>query len=149
MIAGITRGVNSRCSVQCCNLKSGIIGKTVIAVMLLDVTGFLEGVSLKSIGCFWNIIVAVDVIQREHLEAVSKYLADLLQFVCVICGKYQLHHSYLEYDVHDLARYNNHLADGLTVNVTLSLLIGQNGILNLLLCGIGGKVHSKACLAVE
>ena len=149
MVSGITRGVNSRCSVQCCNLKSGIIGKTVIAVMLLDVTGFLEGVSLKSIGCLGDIFVAVYVIQREHLEAVTQYLAYLVQFVCVICGKYQLHHSYLEYDVNDLARYYYHLADWLAVNVALSLLIGQNGILNLLLCGIGGKVHSKACLAVE
>ena len=147
MVAGITCGVYSGCSVKGFYLQSGIIGKTVITIVLLDVTGFLEGVSLKCFGCFGDILVAVDVIQRENLEAVTKYLADLLQFVGVICGKYQFH--LLKYDVHNLARYYNNLADGLTVDVALSFLIGQNGLLNLLLGGIGREVKCKAGLSVE
>ena len=91
MIAGITCRMYSGCSAQSFHLQAGIIGKTVITVVLLYVTGFLQGVVLKGITGFGDILVAVYVIQGKHLETVAEYLTNLLQFVSVIGGKDQFH----------------------------------------------------------
>ena len=65
----------------------------IAAVMLLDVTGFLQGVVLEGITGLGDIVVAVYVTERQHLKAVAKYLADLLKFVSVIGGKNQFHRA--------------------------------------------------------
>ena len=91
MVTCVACGVNSGCSVKGFYLKSGVIGKTVITVMLFDVTGFLQGVILKGITGLGDILVTAYVIQRKHLKAITEYLAYLFQLVGVIGGKNQFH----------------------------------------------------------
>ena len=116
--------------------------------MLLDVTGLLESVGLKSISCFRDIFRATYLLKGVHFEAVTKNLSNLFKLMGVIGGKDQFH-PVLEYYVYNLARYNYHLADRLAVNIALCLFICQNCILNLLLGSIGRKVQGKTGLAVE
>ena len=159
MVTCVACGVNSGCSAKGLNLQSGVIGKTVITVMLLDVTGFLQGVVLEGIAGFGDILSAANlpVSGISSVQPISfrewtvKRSPSIWRTSSSLWALFVANTSsiLLEYDVHDLARNYNHLADGLTVDVALSLLVGQNGILNLLLGGIGREVHCKAGLSVE
>ena len=91
MVSGITGRVDSRCSIKGFYLQSGIIGKTVIAVMLLDVTGFLKSVVLEGVTGLRDILCTAYLLKGEDRKAVTKNLAYLLQLMGVVCGKYQLH----------------------------------------------------------
>ena len=91
MVTCVAGGVNSGCSAKGLYLKSGVIGKTVITIVLLYVTGFLQGVVLEGIAGFGDILMAVYVTERQHLKAVAKYLADLFKLMGVIGGKNQFH----------------------------------------------------------
>ena len=87
-IACVTGGIDTGCVVECLHLQSGIVGKAIITVMLLDVTGFLEGVALQGVGRLGDVVVAVDVGQAHDAHQSLGDFPHLVQLMCVICRKY-------------------------------------------------------------
>ena len=63
VVAGIACRVDTRSTVERRHFKPGVVGKAVVAVVLLDVVGFDFCVTLDGRGCFGNVVVAADVAQ--------------------------------------------------------------------------------------
>ena len=64
-LAGSIAGrVHTGRTAQGINLKAGIVGKTVISVMLFHPLSFQQGITLKGVGGFGNIIMTVYIGQR-------------------------------------------------------------------------------------
>ena len=93
----ITCRMNARCASQGHNFQTGVIGKTVKTVMLINVACLNEGVAFKRLCNFRNIRRTIDVRQRQYFYFVTDYSADLTDFMSIICSKYELFHKKINF----------------------------------------------------
>ena len=78
MLAGVAGGVNARTAVEGFHLETGVIGKTVDLVFLVNVFGLLFGVTYQSISGFWYFIETADMVKAEHDTRSTRYCDCLL-----------------------------------------------------------------------
>ena len=83
---GVAGGVHTGTSVESNHFQTGVVGKNVKAVAFVDIAGFEEGVAFEGVGGFGDVVVAVDVGQREDVEAVAYDGGNFLKFVGVVGG---------------------------------------------------------------
>ena len=65
--------MDSGCAPESVDFQTGVVGKTVTAVALVDVTGFGQRVAFKRRLVFGNIVVAADVAERRRTEESAKH----------------------------------------------------------------------------
>ena len=119
-------------TVQGINFKTGIVGKAIVTVTILDPTGFLNGIAFQCIGILGNVVVASYIVQGKYSDFISYYTPQFRKLVSVICGKNYFHKKsdnpetglsditlfFIIYcvlphnDVDNLAGHDNHLAHG-------------------------------------
>ena len=88
---GIAGSVYAGGAAESGDFQSCVIGKTVEAVVLLHVTGFLKGVALQRLCRLGDILMATDVGESQDYEAFAQDLSHFLEFVGVVGGKNQFH----------------------------------------------------------
>ena len=66
--AGITGRIDSRLAAESLNFEAGVISKTVVTVMFLDPSGFLQGITLKSVGCLGYILLTACLSKAKYLK---------------------------------------------------------------------------------
>ena len=76
---GETCGVDAGLSAESVHFKPRVVGKTVHAVVLMHVAGFLAGVALKGVARFGNVFVTTYVGEPFHDELFSQNLTNLAQ----------------------------------------------------------------------
>ena len=86
--AGITSGIDTRCTSEGLHFESRIVGKTVQSVVAVNVCGLLGIITLQRIGGFGDVGIATDILQTQNLYSLAQYRPDLIQFVGVIGGKH-------------------------------------------------------------
>ena len=84
---GVACRVDARFASKLGHFEARVVGEAVVAVVVYYVARLLNGVALKRVGCFGYVCVAVDVFEREHVEAVAEYGAYLRELVLVVCGE--------------------------------------------------------------
>ena len=89
--AGIAGTVNAGSTAKGFYLEAGIVGEAVYMVVVIDIMCLLQGVFLQRLSRLWNILMAPDVGERQHLYPIAQNLPDLLQFVRVISCKNNFH----------------------------------------------------------
>ena len=83
-------GKDAWLTVQGFNFQSCVVGKTVHTVVAVHIACFQKGVSLKCIGCFWDVVVTTHFFQPFDKNIfVVQNLAHFLELVLVIGGHYQ------------------------------------------------------------
>ena len=80
-------GAHARLASKLRHFESRVVGEAVVTVVVHYVACLLYGITLKRVGCLGYIGVAVDVFEREHLEAVAEYGAYLRELVLVVGGE--------------------------------------------------------------
>ena len=94
---GIAGTVNARGTIQCLYLQTGIIGKATYVVMVINILRLLQGILFQCVACFWNIHIASYLLQRYYLVAAAQDVANLLEFMLVICCKNYPFHKFIIY----------------------------------------------------
>ena len=84
---GVACRIYPRLTVEGIDKQSCVIGKAVISVMLLHISGLDLCIALKGRGCFGDIFMTAYVGKRQYLPSVSGYLAEFTQLVLIICSK--------------------------------------------------------------
>lgn len=84
---GIAGTVNARGTIKCLYLQTGIIGKATYVVMVINILRLLQGILFQCVACFRNIYVASYLLQRYYLVVAAQDVANLLEFMLVICCK--------------------------------------------------------------
>lgn len=84
---GIAGTVNARGTIKCLYLQTGIIGKATYVVMVINILRLLQGILFQCVTCFRNIHIASYLLQRYYLVAAAQDVANLLEFMLVICCK--------------------------------------------------------------
>lgn len=84
---GITRRVDTGSTAESIDFKTGVVGKTVIAISVFDPTGFLSCIVLKSEAGLGNVVAAADVLKTEDVEAALGQLTQFAEFMLIICSK--------------------------------------------------------------
>ena len=87
----VAGGVNARGTVEGSHFQSGVVCKTVDAVVLEDEARLLQGVSLEGVGGFGDVLMAAYVCESEHLEVIAENLAYFLEFMGVVGGENKFH----------------------------------------------------------
>jgi hypothetical protein len=87
-VASISGREYSGCTIQGFHFESGIIGKAIHAVVLINVHGFLAGIAFQGIGCFRNVGKAFDVLQTQQFHFIAQDSSDFFQFMCVVGSNY-------------------------------------------------------------
>ena len=88
---GIASGMDSGSAVQRPHFQPRIIGKTIQPVVLFHVAGLLQGVALQRLCRLRNILMAANICESHHFEAVAQDLPYFLQFVGIVGCKNYLH----------------------------------------------------------
>ena len=84
---GITCRMYTRLASKRRHLKTRVVGKAVVAIVVDDVACLLYGVALKCVGCLGYVDVASNVVKRQYLEARAEDRAYLLKLVLVVGGE--------------------------------------------------------------
>ena len=90
----ISGGVYTRRPGERIHKKTGVVGKTIIAVFLLYIGGLLPGISLYRVAGLRQLFSTVYIGKRKDLNPLAGKLTRLTQFVGIVGGKYYFH-SYL------------------------------------------------------
>ena len=85
--AGIARCMHSGRTAEGIDFESCIVCKTIHAVVLLDVLGFLDGVAFDGVGRLGYVLMTSDVSQSDNVEMTAEQLGDFLDFTRVAGGK--------------------------------------------------------------
>ena len=85
--SGIARRVNTGFTIQGINLKSGIVAKAVITIMLLDIKCLHFGISFDKIGGFGYIFMATNVGKTKYFVAFTYHLTQFLELVRIVRRK--------------------------------------------------------------
>ena len=85
--------VDAGCASECLDFEAGVVGKTVVSVFFLDVSGLDEGIAGKGVGCLFDIVVAADLRHAEYFKRVAQYVSHFVELVGVVGGKYKLFHT--------------------------------------------------------
>lgn len=93
--ACIAGGIDSGASAEGVDFKPGVVGKAVVAVVLLDVASLLEGIAFEGILFLGDVFVAADFGKGDDLVTAPEHAADFFQLVGVVCCKYDFHGVFL------------------------------------------------------
>ena len=87
--------IYARCTIKSINLETCIISKAVHAIVIVNVSCFLQSITLKCVGRLGNIFMATDICQTTHLKPSGKYLSDFAELMLVVGCHYKLFHPFL------------------------------------------------------
>ena len=114
MLTSITGTIDTRSTIQRLHLKTRVVGKAILMSTLPYPLGFLQGISLQGISRFGYISLKTHVGKTLYLHDTIQQLADLTQFMFVICGKNQ--------SFHILQRYTKKLNNKLLFQYTIRII---------------------------
>ncbi len=71
---GIAGGVDTGGAVESIDNQTGVVGETILAVMLLHIACLKLGIPGKRIGSLGDILMAPDIGKGENLQLIANYL---------------------------------------------------------------------------
>ena len=89
----IARTMHAGGAVQVIDFQTGIIGKTIHAIALIDPSGLLPCITFERVGILGDVVMAAYVIEAADVEGVGDDGAKFLELMGVIGGKYQCLHN--------------------------------------------------------
>ena len=95
VLACITCGVDTRTSVKRRHLQTGVVGKAVVSVFVLNPTRFKHGVTFDCSRRFRNVVVTTYFRKTENIVLSSCNSPDFLKLVFIICSEYNILHIFL------------------------------------------------------
>ena len=86
---GITRRVDTGCTVEGFDFEAGIVGKTIAVIVVVNVVRLLQGVALERVVRLGNICMSVDGRKAEHFDPVAQHGTNLVELMNIVGGKDQ------------------------------------------------------------
>lgn len=93
LTGSIARTMHAGGSVQGIDFQTGIIGKTIHAIALIDPSGLLPCITFERVGILGDVVMTAYVIEAADVEGVGGDGAKFLELMGVIGGKYQCLHN--------------------------------------------------------
>ena len=91
--SGISGRIYSGGTAESVDHETGVVGKAVISIALLDITGLHKGISLECVGSLGNVVMASYLRERQYLEPVADDAAQLGELMVIVGGKYYFLHN--------------------------------------------------------